>query len=161
MAETSQHHQSIEESEERPNVSPAERDQWESTELSVLAHTRQNYTRASSSHALGPGSTAPTGFIGQFTYSISKFWRHQISVTVDHVTCRDHLGTYHYLLFIPLPMLFIRFVSDKVINGIRRSRAEILLSAETFISSTEVFCRYQILCCWAWHFFLYLVLDSV
>ncbi|KAA8574761.1 hypothetical protein EYC84_004010 [Monilinia fructicola] len=96
MAETSQHHQSIEESEERPNVSPAERDQWESTELSVLAHTRQNYTRASSSHALGPGSTAPTGFIGQFTYSISKFWRHQISVTVDHVTCRDHLGPKYF-----------------------------------------------------------------
>ncbi|KAB8304180.1 hypothetical protein EYC80_003599 [Monilinia laxa] len=92
MAETSNHHQSIEESEEPPSLSPAERDQWESTELSELAHTKQNYTRASSSHALGPGSTAPTGFIGQFTYSISKFWKHQISVTVDHVTCRDHLA---------------------------------------------------------------------
>lgn len=96
MAETSTHHQSIEEPEEPAEVSSTERDQWESTELSELDYIRQNYTHASSSHASAPGSSAPTGFFGQLTYNVSKFWRHQISVTVDHVACRDHLGMYHY-----------------------------------------------------------------
>ncbi|TEY49818.1 hypothetical protein BOTCAL_0283g00040 [Botryotinia calthae] len=92
MAETSNHHQSIGEPED-PLESPSrERDQWESTELSELEHIRQNYTQASSTHALGPGSTAPSGFFGQLAFNASKFWRHQISVTVDHVTCRDHLA---------------------------------------------------------------------
>ncbi|KAJ8066153.1 hypothetical protein OCU04_005244 [Sclerotinia nivalis] len=92
MAETPSHRRSLEEPDEPPEPSSPERDQWESTELSELAHIRQNYTNASSSHALGPGSTAPTGFFGRLTYDVSKFWRHQISVTVDHVACRDHLA---------------------------------------------------------------------
>ncbi|KAF7864074.1 hypothetical protein EAF04_007039 [Stromatinia cepivora] len=92
MAETSSHRQSLEEAEEPPEPSSPERDQWESTELSELAHIRQNYTNASSSHVLGPGSTAPAGFLGRLTYNVSKFWRRQISVTVDHVACRDHLA---------------------------------------------------------------------
>ncbi|ESZ91434.1 hypothetical protein SBOR_8181 [Sclerotinia borealis F-4128] len=92
MVEASNHRQSTEEPAEPPELSSPERDQWESTELSELAHIRQNYTYASSTHALGPGSTAPTGFFGQLTYGVSKFWKHQISVTVDHVACRDHLA---------------------------------------------------------------------
>ena len=95
MAETPDRRQTIQELEGPSESSPAERDQWESTELPELAHTRQNCTRISSAHALGPGSTAPAGLFGQLTYSFSKFWRRQISVTVDHVACRDHLGTYH------------------------------------------------------------------
>ncbi|CAD6442096.1 0a81d20a-5499-448b-8c81-aad09bc4273b [Sclerotinia trifoliorum] len=86
MAETPSHRQSLEEPDE------LQRDQWESTELSELAHVRQNYTTALSSHALGPGSAASTGFFGRLTYNVSNFWRHQISVTVDHVACRDHLA---------------------------------------------------------------------
>ncbi|KAI9648016.1 hypothetical protein NHQ30_002644 [Ciborinia camelliae] len=97
MAETSNHRQSraMEEPEESPGLSSRERDQWESTELSDLTQTRQNYIHASTSHCShvsGPGSTAPTGFFSQLAYSVSKFWRHQISVTVDHVACRDHLA---------------------------------------------------------------------
>ncbi|APA09559.1 hypothetical protein sscle_05g043290 [Sclerotinia sclerotiorum 1980 UF-70] len=92
MAETPSHRQSLEAPDEPPEPSSPERDQWESTELSELAHIRQNYTTASSSHALGPGSTASTGYFGRLTYNVSKFWRHQISVTVDHAACRDHLA---------------------------------------------------------------------
>ncbi|TGO16024.1 hypothetical protein BTUL_0033g00620 [Botrytis tulipae] len=92
MAETSNQHQSIGEAEDPLELSSRERDQWESTELSELEHIRQNYTHASSTHALGPGSTAPNGVFGQFVFNVSKFWRHQISVTVDHVACRDHLA---------------------------------------------------------------------
>lgn len=102
MAETSNHHQSIGEPED-PLESPSrERDQWESTELSELEHIRQNYTHASSTHASGPGSTAPNGFFGQLAFNVSKFWRHQISVTVDHVACRDHLGMYPFIRFLDL-----------------------------------------------------------
>ncbi|PQE20378.1 hypothetical protein CJF30_00001678 [Rutstroemia sp. NJR-2017a BBW] len=91
MAETSDHRQAVDQSDELHEVSSAERDLWESTELSRI---RRNYTRASSTHALGPGpgSTAPARLFGKAGYSISKFWRHQVSVTVDHATCRDHLG---------------------------------------------------------------------
>lgn len=106
MAEALNHHQSIEGSEEPPELSSRERDQWESTELSDFVHIRRNYTNASSrrsSNAVGPGSTAPISLIGQLTYGVSKFWRHQVSVTVDHVACRDHLGTYHPL-FTLLPI---------------------------------------------------------
>ncbi|KAK6612705.1 hypothetical protein H4I96_01918 [Botrytis cinerea] len=60
MAETSNHRQSIGEPED-PLESPSrERDQWESTELSELEHIRQNYTHASSTHALGPGTLERT-----------------------------------------------------------------------------------------------------
>ncbi|PQE23035.1 pf02656 domain containing protein [Rutstroemia sp. NJR-2017a WRK4] len=91
MAETSDHRQAVDQSDELHEVSSAERDLWESTELSQI---RRNYTRASSTHALGPGpgSTAPARLFGKAGYSISKFWRHQVSVTVDHATCRDHLA---------------------------------------------------------------------
>ncbi|KAM3086083.1 hypothetical protein ACMFMG_000220 [Clarireedia jacksonii] len=93
MAETSDHRPAVDQSDELHEISSADRDLWESTELSQI---RRNYTRASSAHALGPGpgpgSTAPTRLFGKARYSIAKFWRHQVSVTVDHAACRDHLA---------------------------------------------------------------------
>ncbi|QSZ37464.1 hypothetical protein DSL72_008562 [Monilinia vaccinii-corymbosi] len=97
MVDTSKHHQSTEASGEPPDLSPPERDSWESTELSELPHGRQKHAHPSSPHALDPpGNTAPTGLLGRLTYSISKFWRRQVSVTVDHAACRDHLDCLYW-----------------------------------------------------------------
>ena len=76
--------------EPQPGPQPAG-DARESTELARL---RRNYSRASSSRprTSSPASRPPTGLLERFTYSISKFWRHQISVTVTHASSRDHLG---------------------------------------------------------------------
>lgn len=136
MAETSDQRQIVEEPEELRQVSSAERDQWESTELSEFVHIRRNYTHASSAHVLGPGSTVPTGLFGHLTYNVQKFWRRQISVTVDHVTCRDHLGTYHYFLSFTDIIQTIYPRQGISHYGIRRFRAELLLSSESFVSST-------------------------
>lgn len=76
----------------------------ESTELARL---RRNYTRASSR---APTSsiviTKPTTFFGCFIYAVRQFWKHQISITVPHNSCRDHLGTYQgrhlYILKLPI-----------------------------------------------------------
>lgn len=92
MAETiTQHVQALEHEagEEAPEQSPAEVDAYEDTELHRL---RLDYSRASSV----PGRTilpAPTTIIGRIRYCAAKFWRHQVSIIVDHDTCRDHLGT--------------------------------------------------------------------
>jgi len=58
----------------------------EATELEQL---RRNYTRASKSTTISKKPTTP---LQRFTYAIAKFWRHQVSVTVPHESCRDHLG---------------------------------------------------------------------
>lgn len=98
MAETSDHNPQalIEEPEEPlPNAptedSPAERDAREATELARL---RRNYSRASTYRQQGSSiaSKKPASLLERFTYGVSKFWRHQVSVTVPHDTCRDHLG---------------------------------------------------------------------
>ena len=100
MAETSDHNpQALTEEPDEPlpnsptEDSPAERDAREATELARL---RRNYSRASSYQQPGPStaSTKPTTFLERFTYGVSKFWRHQVSVTVPHDTCRDHLGMF-------------------------------------------------------------------
>jgi hypothetical protein len=61
----------------------------EATELEQL---RRNYTRASKSTTI---SKKPSNPLQRFTYAIAKFWRHQVSVTVPHESCRDHLGMAH------------------------------------------------------------------
>jgi hypothetical protein len=65
-------------------------------EATELARLRRNYSRASSYHPPGTTSTTkkPTTVLERFAYSIKKFWRHQVSITVEHSTCRDHLGMF-------------------------------------------------------------------
>jgi len=68
-------------------------DARESTELARL---RRNYTRASSHQApISSGIIAkPTTLCDRFIYAVKRFWKDQVSVTVPHASCRDHLGTY-------------------------------------------------------------------
>lgn len=75
-----------------PGRSSADRSAREATELARL---RSNYTRASSYRLQGSSiaSTKPNGLLECFIYTIKAFWRRQISITVAHSTCRDHLGT--------------------------------------------------------------------
>jgi hypothetical protein len=100
MAETSDHSQAIAEDPlpERPESSVAETNTHEATEL---ARIRRRYSHASSFHQPGfsTASPKPTKALARFKYAVSKFWRHQVSITVDHDTCRDHLGMYSYLLY--------------------------------------------------------------
>ncbi|KAF8865402.1 hypothetical protein BDZ45DRAFT_580536 [Acephala macrosclerotiorum] len=61
-----------------------------------LARLRRNYSRASShpSRALGSGPAAkkPSNLLEQCIYAVKRAWGHQISIIVDHDTCRDHLA---------------------------------------------------------------------
>lgn len=68
-----------------------DRDAREDTELARL---RRNYSRVSSHRPQGSSTTSkkPSGPLERFTYVVSGFWRHQISITVEHRTCRDHLA---------------------------------------------------------------------
>lgn len=46
-------------------------------------------------HHLSRGNSSATTHLNedQHFVSLRKFWRRQISLTVPHVACRDHLGT--------------------------------------------------------------------
>ncbi len=74
----------------------AERDEGPSSRYGAteLARLRRNYSRASSYHHPGSSvaSKKPTSLRGRVLYGLESFWGHQISITVDHDTCRDHLG---------------------------------------------------------------------
>ena len=99
MAEISDHNpQALNEDPDEPlpnaptEVSPTEGDAREAAELGRL---RRAYSRASTYQQGCSSRTAakkPETFLECFTYGVLKFWRHQISVTVPHATCRDHLG---------------------------------------------------------------------
>lgn len=71
-----------------PDSFPFEAEARDSTEL---AEIRGNYTIASIRHsdASAAGSERLTKGL---RHQISTFWKRQISVTVDHVCCRDHLA---------------------------------------------------------------------
>jgi hypothetical protein len=73
------------------DLSPAERDARDATELARL---RRQYSHVSSHHLQGSSTAArkPTSILGRFRYSLSNFWKHQVSIVVPHNTCRDHLG---------------------------------------------------------------------
>lgn len=76
------------------NLPLQERDQLQATEL---AQVRSNYQRASSNRLQGTGNPnmpkRSTNPVALLVYNVKKFWRHQISITVPHEACRDHLGT--------------------------------------------------------------------
>jgi hypothetical protein len=79
-----------------------------------LARLRRNYSRASSARLQGSSiasrSRKPSTLLERLTHIVSGFWRHQVSITVEHSTCRDHLGVF-------LRVLLSRpNSSDKVIN---------------------------------------------
>ncbi|TVY42720.1 hypothetical protein LSUB1_G003206 [Lachnellula subtilissima] len=69
--------------------SPTQDDRLEATELARL---RSNYSRVSrrSNHTIAV--MKPATFLGLLTYNIKKFWKNQVSISVDHEACRDHLG---------------------------------------------------------------------
>lgn len=67
--------------------SPTQADALEATELERLRH---NYSRASASRR--SGSTKPVTLLERFTYNVKQAWKHQVSITVEHSSCRDHLG---------------------------------------------------------------------
>ncbi|CAL3972661.1 unnamed protein product [Diplocarpon coronariae] len=73
---------------------PAERSAREDTELARMR--TNNYTAASSYRQQSPSrsliSKAPETLLECLTYNTKAFWRRQISVTVAHSTCRDHLA---------------------------------------------------------------------
>jgi hypothetical protein len=67
-------------------------------EATGLSRIRRQYSRASLSHhatsvTLSQRSTPLSGW-AKVKYAVSKFWKNQISVIVDHNACRDHLGMY-------------------------------------------------------------------
>ncbi len=63
----------------------------EDTELARLRH---NYSRASSYRPQDSSTTSkkPVTVLERIVYTVSSFWRHQISIKLEHSTCRDHLG---------------------------------------------------------------------
>lgn len=85
------------------SLDPMHEDERGNTELARL---RRNYSRASTAHAnssLGHDSTRTekvTSLPRKLTAGCRKFWRHQVSITVDHQTCRDHLGMF-YIKLVP------------------------------------------------------------
>jgi hypothetical protein len=80
------------------SLDPTHEDERGNTELARL---RRNYSRASTVHAINVSGDDPTraekviSLPGKLTAACRRFWRHQISVTVDHHTCRDHLGMFY------------------------------------------------------------------
>ncbi|KAG9233165.1 hypothetical protein BJ875DRAFT_54007 [Amylocarpus encephaloides] len=68
-------------------ASPTQEDDCGNTELAKL---RRNYSRASTRNASSL-TAKPSTPLGKLTAGVRGFWRHQISITVDHKTCRDHL----------------------------------------------------------------------
>lgn len=96
MAGPSNQAQSIEDPDEplpaQSELSSGQRDALQATELERI---RSNYSRASAPHPQRqPRVTArkPTKVLELLDYNVRKFWRSQVSVTVDHECCRDHLG---------------------------------------------------------------------
>jgi hypothetical protein len=75
-----------------PILPAADAREREATELAAL---RRQYSRASSYRRPGQGITSrkPETAFGRVVYNIARFWSRQVSVTVPHEACRDHLGT--------------------------------------------------------------------
>lgn len=68
-------------------------------EATELTRIRSNYSRVSSAR-LPNASIVPQGppkGLARVDHAIRSFWKHQISVTVDHAACRDHLGKFKSL----------------------------------------------------------------
>ena len=76
-------------------------------EATELARIRSNYTRTSSYRQAGSStaSAKPDGLLECFIYAVKVFWRRQISITVAHSTCRDHLGMYPLTIHVHPPPL--------------------------------------------------------
>ena len=74
-----------------------------------LARLRRNYSRASSYRPQGSSTSSkkPATVLERLVYIVSRFWRHQISIKVEHSTCRHHLGK-SYELFCPASVLHIK-----------------------------------------------------
>jgi hypothetical protein len=66
-----------------------DQDEREDTELTQV---RRNYTLTSSRQQGTPSARKPSTLWEHATYAVASFWKHQISLTVPHVMCRDHLG---------------------------------------------------------------------
>lgn len=82
--------------------SPTQDDRLEATELARL---RSNYSRVSRRSGSTIAVMKPATFLGLLTYNIKKFWKNQVSVSVDHEACRDHLGMFSSIFFMSLYLL--------------------------------------------------------
>lgn len=78
--------------EPQPVLPAADAREREATELAAV---RRQYSRASSYRQTGQGirSREAETPLGHVAYNIAKFWSRQVSITVPHESCRDHLGT--------------------------------------------------------------------
>ena len=89
-----------------PESEPGERDARDATELARL---RRNYSRASTlQRQASTIPVKPTGHLERFMHLVKKFWGHQISITVAHKECRDHLGA-KSLSFLAMILRFKHF----------------------------------------------------
>lgn len=108
---------------EEPHLPSAGRNSEEidgdAQEDTALRRLRIQYSRASSSRQRGSGTAAtkkPTTLLERFTYTVSTFWRRQISITVPHSTCRDHLGMLlHNISTSSFPLICSCFICSKAI----------------------------------------------
>jgi hypothetical protein len=98
MPEISDHRNRQESDEPFPDVAADIQEETDAREATELKHVRSNYQRASSSREQGSStrSQKPTTLLERLVFGISRFYRHQISVTVPHDKCRDHLGKFYY-----------------------------------------------------------------
>jgi len=85
---------------------PADTDA-DTREATELAHLDKVILRRNPSHAsIARQAKKPLTLTERFTFTsgASKFWRRQISVTVPHDSCRDHLG------------MFLRYLISNIFN---------------------------------------------
>lgn len=68
-------------------------------EATQLEQIQSRYTLASAvtqTQLQPPDPSAPNKFVhfieAKIIFPVKKFWNHQVSITVDHDTCRDHLA---------------------------------------------------------------------
>lgn len=98
-----------------------ERDAREATEL---AYVRRNYSRVSSyrqQRSASSISLRPSTAFGRFKFAVTKFWRHQVTVTTPHDSCRDHLGKLSHLLKPRSPVLEYILLLHTIISSLAGS----------------------------------------
>ncbi|CZR55219.1 uncharacterized protein PAC_05106 [Phialocephala subalpina] len=94
-----------------------------------LARLRRNYSLASHpSRTQDPATKKPSNLLEQCVRAVKRAWRHQVSIIVDHETCRDHLALERTFLgrlqHAPTPSPFFGFyVLGKPLSGICQGAA--------------------------------------
>jgi hypothetical protein len=111
---------------DEPQPDPSNGSGSGSREATELARLSRNYTRASSYRRSSTASRKPPSLLERYTWPIMSFWKHQVSVTVPHNSCRDHLGTSStstYPLYIASTVAFSHREPDLAVRTGKPSRA--------------------------------------